>query len=255
MSTPDPGLAGAVNAARLATLGMLVAGVAHELNTPLGAIHSNHDVLNRALARLSDILADEQVDETELDEVRRVLRAVREVLRVNDLAVERMVGIVASLRTFGRVDGAEMERADLHEGLDSTLLLLRHELRDGVEVIREYGDLPRVHCRPTQLNQLFMNLLLNAAQAIQGDGTITIRTRLARERVEVEVEDTGVGISRAAREHIFEPGFTTRGGRVGMGLGLSICRQIVDDHGGEIEVRSEPGRGSTFLVSLPTRAG
>lgn len=248
-------LAGPAGTNRLATLGMLVAGVAHELNSPLGALHSNHDLLNRALARLSEILADEQVDASELDEVRRVVRAIREVQRVNDLAVERMVGIVGSLRTFGQAETGEVDRVDLHEGIDGTLLILAHELGDRVQVVREYGDLPQVQCRPARINQIFMNLILNAAQAIPGAGTITIRTRACHDRVEVEVEDTGVGIPEAERARIFDPGFTTRGGRVGMGLGLSICRQIVDDHGGEIEVRSEPGRGSTFLVSLPARAG
>ena len=254
MSGLEPGFAGAVNSASLATLGMLVAGVAHELNTPLGALHSNHDVLHRALGRLSNILADEQVDASELDEVRRVLRAIDEVLRVNDLAVERMVQIVGSLRSFGRLDRAEVDRVDLHEGLDDTLVLLRHELGDRVSVVREYGELPRVECRPNQLNQLFMNLLLNALQAIRGVGSITIRTAAANDHVTIELSDTGTGIPPENLERIFEPGFTTKGGRIGMGLGLPICRQIVEEHHGRLSVRSQPGSGTTFVVTLPSSA-
>ena len=121
-------------------------------------------------------------------------------------------------------------------------------------MVRDYGDLPPVECRPQQVNQLFMNLLLNAAQAIRGAGTITLRTRPAGAEVVVEVDDTGAGIAPEALEHVFEPGFTTKGGRVGMGLGLTICRQIAEQHRGRIEVRSEPGRGSTFRVLLPVRA-
>lgn len=250
----DPGeasLAEAVHAASLAALGPLVAGVAHELNTPLGALHSNHDVLHRALAKLTDILADERVDETELAEVRRIVRAVGEVTRVNDLAIERMLQIVGSLRTFGRLDAAERDRVDLHDGLESTLALLRHEMGERVRVVRDYGELPPVECHPHQLNQLFMNLLLNATHAIQGPGTVTVRTRRAGDEVEVEVEDTGAGIAPELLERIFRPGFTTKGSRVGMGLGLAICRRIAEQHQGRIRVRSEPGRGSTFTLSLP----
>jgi two-component system NtrC family sensor kinase len=246
--------AAAESSARLATLGLLVAGIAHELNTPLGAIHSNHDVLHRALDRLSGILADEQVDATELEEVRRVVRAIGEITRVNEMAVERMVQIVASLRSFGRLDGADTARVDLHEGLESTLVLLRHEMGDRVALERDYGALPPVQCRPHQINQLFLNLLLNAAQAIRERGSITIRTRTVGDQVSIEITDTGAGIAAENLARIFEPGFTTKGGRVGMGLGLPICRQIADAHHGRLTARSEPGRGTTFTLLLPIGA-
>lgn len=246
-----PEIASAVNAARLATLGMLVAGIAHEINTPLGALASNHDVLKRAMGRLQDILADEVVDETELDEVRRIVRALDGVMRVNDLAVERVLGLVESLRSFGRPDGAQVDRVDLHQGIDAALTLLQHRMRDRIEVRREYGELPRVECAPQQLNQVFMNLLLNAVQAIPDSGVITIRTTGDDQGVRVAVQDTGTGIPPENLERIFEPGFTTKGSRVGMGLGLLIARQVVDRHGGAIDVRSTPGRGSTFTVDLP----
>lgn len=242
-----------VSAARLATLGSLVAGIAHELNTPLGALNSNHDVLRRALLRLQDILADERVDEHELQEVRRVVRALGDVLQVNDMAVGRMVQLVTSLRNFGRPDRSEIDRVDLHEGIDSTLAILNHRLKDRIAVVREYGDLPAVECYANQLNQVWMNLVVNASQAIEGPGTITIRTRVQGERVLVQVADSGSGIADSHIGRVFEPGFTTKDGRVGMGLGLLIVQQIVERHGGVIRAESSTGGGATFSVELPVR--
>lgn len=247
---PGHDLAEQVNEARLATLGMLVAGLAHEINTPLGALNSNHDLLRRALGKLQDILADEVVEPHELDEVRRIVRAVDGILHVNDLAVERMGSLVRSLRNFGRLDRAEVDRVDLHEGIDSTLEILTHELR-GVDVVREYGALPAIECWPQQLNQVFMNLLLNARQATPDGGTITVRTTADAPGVAIRIEDTGAGIRAENLGRIFDPGFTTKAGRVGMGLGLLISRQIVERHGGRISVESEPGKGTAFTVRLP----
>jgi two-component system, NtrC family, sensor kinase len=248
----EPDLAGMVTQARLATLGLLIAGLAHEINTPLGAINSNHDVLRRALGKLQVILEDEVVEPHELDEVRRIVRAIDSILHVNDLAVERMGELVRSLRMFGRLDRADLDFADLHEGIDSTLAILAHELKP-INIVRDYEPLPAVECFPHQLNQVFMNLLLNARHATPDGGTVTIRTRPAASEVVVQVSDTGVGMTASTMQHIFEPGFTTRGGRIGMGLGLVISRQIVDAHGGRIEVTSQPGVGSEFTVRLPVR--
>jgi two-component system, NtrC family, sensor kinase len=242
-----------VNSARLASLGMLVAGVAHELNTPLGALRSNRDVLQRALKRLGGILEDEVVEADELEELRRVVRALGEVMRVDAMAVDRMLQLVANLRSFGRLDSAEIDWYDLHEGLESTLALLRHKLPERITLVREYGELPHVECYPSQINQLFMNLLLNAAQAIREDGSITLRTARQDGEIVVEVRDTGIGIRPENLERIFAPGFTTKGARVGMGLGLLICRRIVDHHRGRIAVSSVPGEGTTFTVHLPER--
>lgn len=254
---PAPGqrgdeLADLVSNARLATLGMLVAGLAHEINTPLGALTSNHDVLHRALGKLQDILADEVVEPHELEEVRRIVRAVDGILQVNEMAVERMSALVRSLRDFGRIDGAAVDFADLHEGLDGTLAILAHQMQH-VAVVREYGDLPAVECRPQQLNQVFMNLLLNAAQATPEGGTIRIRTFAGDEHAGVEISDTGRGIEPQHLDRIFEPGFTTKDSRIGMGLGLLISQRIVEDHDGLIEVRSRPGAGTSFTVRIPLR--
>ncbi len=242
-----------VSSARRATLGDLIRGVAHEINTPLGALSSNYDVTRRALERLQVILEDEVVDEGELVEVRRIVKAVNGVQETNALAVERMEKLVESLRTFGRPDRSEIDRVDLHEALESTLRLVSHEMAGRIRVQKDLGELPLVECHGHQVNQVLMNLLVNAAHAIPGEGTITVRTRTERDRAVLEVEDTGVGIPEENLERIFEPGFTTKGRRVGMGLGLLISRQIVERHGGRISVRSAVGRGSTFTVELPLR--
>jgi len=248
--SPDP-LAEAVNSAKVATLGALAAGVAHELNTPMGALNSNHDVLKRALARLQDILADEVVEPDELDEVRRIVAAINDVLQVNDLAVTRMVRLVTSLRTFGRPDRAQRDHVDVREPIEAALTLLAHETRDRVTIARDFGEIGTVECYPQELGQVFMNILMNAIQAIEGSGTVTVRTRAFADGVRIDIEDTGVGIPAQNLERIFDPGFTTRNSRVGMGLGLLLAREVMDRHGGRIEVRSEPGRGSTFSLTLP----
>jgi signal transduction histidine kinase len=137
--------------------------------------------------------------------------------------------------------------------IDAALVILGHELRDRIDVVRDWGDVPPVQCYPQEIGQVFMNLLVNAAQAIDGRGTITIRTRVAGSCAQIEIDDTGSGIAAEHVDRIFEPGFTTKGERVGMGLGLLIARQVIDRHRGRIAVRSEPGRGSTFSVQLPLR--
>jgi len=239
-----------IDQSHLATLGTLVAGVAHELNTPLGAIHSNHDVIRRALMRLEDILEDEVVTPDELEGVRRIVKAMDGVLRTNGIAVDRMVKVVESLATFGRPDRAEVDHVDLHEGLDGTLAVLGAELEE-MRIVKEYGDLPLVECFPNRINQVFMNLIHNAAQAMEPGGTLTVRTLAESDRVQVEVHDTGRGIAADDLEHIFRPGFTTKERRVGMGLGLAISSQIVDHHGGRISAESTPGRGTVFRIHLP----
>lgn len=242
--------AGLVASTRLASLGNLVAGLVHEINTPMGALSSNHDVIKRALQRLQVILADQQVDETELNEVRRIVRALDEVDGANGLAVERVNGLVKNLRNFGRPDRAEIAWANLHEGIDSTLAILRHEL-GGVEVVRDYGAVPAVLCRPQQINQVFMNLLVNACHAMGGSGRLTIATAQQGEHVRVSIADTGCGIPPENQARIFEPGFTTKGARVGMGMGLLIARQIVEQHEGTITLTSAVNAGSSFTLNLP----
>ena len=235
--------------AKMASLGQLVAGVAHEINTPLGAVVSNNDLFLRAFGRLREALAGSALSDDE--RVRRDLQAVEQLSRVTREGCARITGIVRTLRTFAREGGEEARPVDLHEGLDSTLVLVAHLAKANTVIVREYGVLPSVECHLNQINQVFMNLLVNACQAIDDAGTITLRTSSDGGWASVAIADTGRGIPREHLARIFDPGFTTKS--AGVGLGLMIGFQIVEAHGGEIAVESEVGRGTTFTVKLPLR--
>jgi PAS domain S-box-containing protein len=240
---------------KMAALGKLVAGVAHEMNTPIGTINSNADTLSRSLKKMRQLLTADSCPEAVREDrkVNQLLGLVEDIARINQIACERIIAIVGSLRNFARLDEAEQKMADLHEGIESTLTLVHHELKNRIRVVKEYGDIPAIHCHPNKINQVFMNLLVNASQAIEGEGVITIRTFREGDIVNVQFSDTGAGIRPENLSRIFDPGFTTKGVGVGTGLGLSIVFQIIHDHGGSIDVESEVGKGSTFTLRLPVR--
>jgi len=240
-----------VSAARVSSLGMVVAGIAHELNTPLGALRSNRHVLSRGLERLQVILEDERVDESELGELRRIVAAVNAVVAVDEDALARITAIIVSLRGYTEGGGSAVELLDVRAALDSAISLLAHERGAQVTVTRDYAEVPSVECLGGQLHQVFLNLLRNAFQAVGERGAITLRTRSAPAEIVVTVEDTGPGIPAAQLARIFEGGFTTKGSRIAMGLGLLITSRIVARHGGRIEAQSQVGRGSAFIVHLP----
>lgn len=231
-----------VQHAKMAALGQLVAGVAHEINTPLAAVVNNNDLFLRIFARMRAGTVDE-----------RDLAAIEDLSRVTRMACARMSDIVRTLRTFARLDEADVKAVDLHEGIESTLVLIAHLTKGGITVERRYGELPRIECHPNQINQVLMNLCVNACQAMGERGTLTISTRSLGDAVEVRIADTGVGIARDKLARIFDPGFTTKGAPLGTGLGLSIVYQIVEGHGGEVSVESELGVGTAFTLKLPVR--
>ena len=235
-----------IQAEKMASLGQLVAGVAHELNTPLGTVKSNQDISVRALKRLRKQVEKEINQETE-----KLFQILDESNKVNQIACDRMVGIVGSLRSFARLDEAELQEADLHECIETTLILIHYQTKDRIRILREFGDLPKFTCYPNRLNQVFMNVLANAVQSVKGRGEIRVRTYRAGERAMAEIADTGVGIPPENLGRIFDPGFTTKGVKVGTGLGLSICYQIIREHEGKIEVNSRVGAGTTVTISLP----
>jgi signal transduction histidine kinase len=166
---------------------------------------------------------------------------------------ERAAEIIQGMRTFSRLDEAQLKETDLHRDLDMTLMLLRNQYKDRIEIHKEYGELPTVTCFSSQLNQVFMNLLHNAIQAIAGKGDIWVRTRADGDRVVVEIRDNGVGIPKENMPKIFDPFFTSKEVGKGTGLGLSITYGIVERHEGKIEVTSEVGQGTTFRVTLPLK--
>lgn len=238
-----------IQSEKMASLGMLVAGVAHEINTPMGSISSNNDMFRRGFEKLKQYF-DESAAASNPEILKRIM-VLENLSKVNKTACERITGIIKSLRNFARLDEGELKSVDIHEGIESTLSLLDHLSRDRIRFVRDYGDIPRLQCYANELNQVFMNILVNACQAIEGKGEVRIKTILQSGKVYVEFSDTGAGISPENIGKIFDPGFTTKGVGVGTGLGLAISYKIMKKHGGGIDVKSERGKGSTFTLHFP----
>ena len=238
---------------KMASLGNLVAGVAHEINNPIGALHSAADTSSLCVDRIMETV-DASPVASQIKEEPRMMRALQSLKSNTDVIVtasERIGTIVQSLKNFARLDEAAFQKADVHEGLESTLTLLQHEMKSRIEIVKEFGELPEVHCYANQLNQVFMNVLTNAMQAIEESGTVTIQTRTDGSDVLVTIADTGVGIPSEDLPRIFDPGFTTRGVGVGTGLGLSTSYNILENHGARALVDSEVGKGTRFTIVLP----
>lgn len=250
---------------KLASIGQLAAGVAHEINNPVAFVNSNLGTLRGYVDDLLKTVAAYEKCESEMSPAtQKALRDLKQEIDivflredVGSLMADSMSGlqrvkrIVQDLRDFSHVDDSGKQWANLETGLDSTLNVMGSALKDKVEVHKEYGAIPDIECIPSQINQVFMNLLINAGQAIEGRGSITLRTGSDGDNVWVEVEDTGSGIAPENLDRIFDPFFTTKPVGTGPGLGLSISYGIVNRHGGRIEVQSEPGNGTTFKVLLP----
>jgi PAS domain S-box-containing protein len=242
-----------VQSEKMASLGGLVAGIAHEINTPVGAMTSMHDTLVRAVQKLKEHLSSKEQGVFESDEkLKHIFTVIDDANGVIRSGASRVGEIVRRLRSFARLDEAELKKVDIHEGLEDTLTLVHHEMKHNIRVVREYGNVPPFSVFPSRLNQVFLNLINNARQAIRDKGTITIRTRIENGIAVIAIQDDGVGISPANLPRIFDPGFTTKGVGVGTGLGLSICYQIIQDHRGRIDVESELGAGTTFTLRIPT---
>jgi signal transduction histidine kinase len=241
-----------IQSSKMASLGSMVAGVAHELNTPVGAISSMHNTLVRAMGKLKIELEDKLREVIkEQERISSSLQVMDDANKVIQSGTDRVINIVKRLRSFARLDEAELKDADINEGLEDTLTIIHHEIKHNIKVIKNYGKIPKISCFPGRLNQVFLNILINAKQAIKDKGEIAITTYTKDDRVYIDIKDNGEGISQESLDKIFDPGFTTKGVGVGTGLGLSICYQIISDHHGEILTESEVGKGTTFTVVLP----
>lgn len=227
-----------INSEKMASLGQLIAGVAHEINTPVASIKSNNTIVSKLLRQITD------------PELAGMLQELNEI---DKEAIARISNIVTSLKKFVRLDEAELQEADINKELDLTLDLIRHETKNRIKIIKNYGEIPAVKCFPNMLNQVFMNILVNACQAIDGEGTITITTEYKDKKLVVKIKDTGRGIPANLLDKIFTAGYTTKGAGVGTGLGLAICNKIIEKHEGEISVNSVVGKGSEFVITIHSK--
>ena len=249
---------------KMSAIGQLAAGVAHEVNNPVGFALSNLDVLGEYADHLLRLVDAYEQDGSHSAECAARVEQIKEEIGYSDLCVDlkrlvdesregldRVRRIVLDLKDFSRPGEPNWQRSDLHQCLESTLNIAWNEIKHKAKVEKRYGELPLVNCAPSQINQVFMNLLVNAAQAIEGYGRITLRTGCEADTVWVEVSDTGKGIAPENLARVFEPFFTTKPVGQGTGLGLSLAHSIVQRHRGRIEVRAQDGEGCCFRVTLP----
>ncbi|MBD2181639.1 PAS domain S-box protein [Planktothrix sp. FACHB-1355] len=263
---------------KMSSLGQLLAGVAHEINNPVNCIYSNLPHTHRYIEDLLNLLKlyakhypqphEEIQAETDAIDLEFLMEDLPKILCAMQQGAERICEIVLSLRNFSRLDEKQMKPADIHQGIDSTLLILQHRLKakgghPEIQVIKEYGELPLVECYPGQINQVFMNLLSNAIDALEmGTGennlfpipTIWISTQVVGDRVRICIADNGPGMTQDTRKQMFEPFFTTKPVGKGTGLGLSISSQIIEEkHNGKLECSSVLGQGTEFAIEIPIR--
>ena len=252
---------------KMASVGQLAAGVAHEINNPMGFITGNIGALKKYMKKfvefieiqaemLASLGAEDRVKEArEKLKLDFLIKDINDLLQESTEGARRVTEIVRNLKSFSRLDEAVVALADINECIETTLKIIRNELKYTTTIHKEYGELPLTLCNAQELNQVFMNILMNAAQAIEKQGDITIRTRHESDVIRVSISDNGSGIEPDKLGRIFEPFFTTKVVGKGTGLGLSICYDIVKKHGGEITVESEVGKGTTFTVGLPVKDG
>ncbi len=249
--------------AKLASLGELVAGIAHELNNPLGFINANLGNLHKFTRKIIDLIeafnrieiperTKAQLERQKIDiHYDYVKNRIEEIIARSKLGAERMSKIIMDLKTFSRLDSADFADTDINEEIDTTLNLMVNEYKYNITITKEYGELPHIKCNTAKINQVLMNILINACQAIEGKGEIRIKTLHENGTIRVHINDTGRGIPKNVQDRIFNPFFTTKPAGQGTGLGLSISHRIVKQHQGELSVKSEVGNGTSFTIRLP----
>ncbi len=248
---------------KLASVGRLAAGIAHEINNPIGFIRSNLNTISSYLESLKKIGAvvesgasTQAIQAAWKEEDMAFLQQdLREILDESISGTSRIAGIVKDLKGFSRVDQAAYESTDINDIIRQVCHVAAAEVDGRAEIGLDLGDLPSLHCQPGQLGQVFLALLLNAADAMTEKGKILIRSRLDDNRIRIDVRDNGCGIAESALSHVFEPFFTTKEVGKGIGLGLTVCRDIVESHGGTLDIKSRSGKGTLVTLCLPFKAG
>lgn len=263
-----------VQSEKMASLGQMVAGVAHEINTPLGYVRNNVEMTQQLFTQAQELvcaydslvttLYSEESDEVQLQaqlndiaERSIVFKEEDSFSEMQDLfkdtlyGVEQISELVLNLKNFSRLDQAKVDNISLNDCFESTLVIAKNTMKHKVKVIKQYGDIPKIPCSPSQINQVFLNLLTNAAQAMPKQGNVLLRTYADEKCVYAIVQDDGSGIPKEILPKIFDPFFTTKPIGEGTGLGLSISYKIIQQHGGQIKVASQQGKGTRFLISLP----
>ncbi len=235
---------------KLATIGLLTAGIVHEINNPLAAAKLAFALLDDQSKKLTQYLHQ---GASQLDDAKKLLSDMTDFIQNGKRCTDSMSKIVSDIRTFSRSDKGNMSSENLNNIVDSVVNIVWNNIKNKVQLKKEYGMIPMVTCNSQQLSQVFLNLLVNASQAIPDAGTITIRTEPSGEFVAVKISDTGCGIPDDVKAKMFQPFFTTKGAAEGTGLGLSITNDIVKKHDGVIHVESQVGKGTTFIVLLPTK--
>jgi PAS domain S-box-containing protein len=237
---------------KLAAIGTLAAGVAHEINNPMGYISSNLNTMGKYVKKTQDYIngTDDQ-RKNDKESINEIITDFKDAIEESLEGADRVKKIVADLKSFSRVDRAEKGYANINTGLKSTLNIVWNELKYKCTVEKDLGELPELYCIANQINQVFMNLLMNAGQAIKESGTISLKTRADQGNIHVSIKDNGSGIPKKNLERIFEPFFTTKEVGSGTGLGLSLAYDIIQKHGGDIDVKSEVGIGTEFIITLP----
>jgi len=241
-----------VQTEKMASLGQLVAGVAHEINNPIGAISSSQQSMSSSIEKLTKVMGKFTLDDKQNSNVNRSLEVLKKTSGIISNGSERIAEIVVRLKQFAKLDEAEQQKVNINDGIKETLALLEHDLQNRFIVKSEFADLPKINCNPRQLNQVWLNLIINAVEMQPaGGGEINIITSLSDNMISVEIDDDGPGISKTDSKRIFDPGFTTKSRGTGTGLGLAICYRIIEAHNGRIEVQSDGVKGTRFRVLLP----
>ncbi|SFF31368.1 response regulator [Thermoflexibacter ruber] len=262
-----------IQAEKMASLGQLTAGIAHEINNPINFIYAGINALKLNFSYFREVIEEyEKLNQAEADytklkaqlakinslkeelEFDRLTHDIQRLINSIEKGAERTAEIIKGLRSFSKVEDSHLQIIDIHENIDTTLLLLQSQYQERIQIVKSYGNLPQIECYPSKLNQLFMNILSNAIQSIENQGTIWIKTTKEREgHVVIYVKDTGAGMNEESQQRIFEPLFSLNNNERGIGLSLSIAQSIVEQHHGNIFITSELGKGTEFKISLPIR--